>query len=787
MTLGDDSHARRLATVPKVTKTAAKVIIAIVAVMVVASACTGDPGNGLDPLPPPGSRPEMTFEPTVTVPPAEEPVSSVEESYQWEVLSTGAGGFVTGLDSNADGSVRLARTDVGGIYRWNDSGRLWQQLITFEGVQDPELSDFQIEAMAIAPSDPDRLYISTGRSVREPEGRVFASQDGGLTWVGAQQRFAIHANGDWRTSGERLAVDPTDPDVVLLGTRTEGLWRSTDGATTFERIDSVPVGSLPAGVRESATPAGVLFVVFSADGSTAWAGVSGVGVLRSEDGGLNWVVLVPGEGMPFDAEEGVDGRLWVVQRDPGKVWLVDGDSVSEINPNNDRRYETVSVDPFNPDRAIVGGVGIAGDLWITTSAGRSWDDLPVEVSCQTIPWLDVYPNEFLPTGSIRFDRSVQDQLWVPEGFAVWRGMVDRGRLDLVCEAAGIEELVSNDVVVPPGGQPVTAHWDRGVFWHGGTSAAEAVVFPENRFNSAWDLDWTPADPDFVAVIIGDQRTCCRAEPESFLSGYSEDGGQTWTPFGSYQTGQPEALVYGNIAVASNDPSNLVWLPTFNREIHFSTDKGNTWTPVVLPGTEEMTNPNTGAYAGGSHFQYFLNRKVLVADRIEPNTFYLYHRLGIFQSTDGGASWELLESEGLVRGGAGQFNASLVASPTEAGHLIFTQGLQESGEVPFYESTDGGATWRTVPGLSDVSVAGFGAPIGDRADPAVYLSGKFGGVQGIYRSVDGLSTWELISPAPLGNYQAIKAITGSLDEPGTVYVGFSGTSFMVGRSGPIEGG
>ncbi len=96
--------------------------------------------------------------------------------------------------------------------------------------------------------------------------------------------------------------------------------------------------------------AGVLFVVWSADGATAWAGVSGVGVMRSVDGGLTWAVLTATTGMPFDAEEGTDGRLWVVARDPGQVWVIDGDAVTDVTPKDNRKYETVSVDPFDPDR-----------------------------------------------------------------------------------------------------------------------------------------------------------------------------------------------------------------------------------------------------------------------------------------------------------------------------------------------------------------------------------------------------------------------------------------------------
>lgn len=761
----------------------------VLAACLLAAACTdsaappatspSNPDAGVDPD-------ELTFESLPEVPEATtEPHSA--EGYDFAALSSGAGGFVTGLDSNADGSVRLARTDVGGVYRWIESDLRWQQLIVNDNVAAPNPLDYSVEAMAIAPSDPNRMYLAVGNSFRENTGRVLISNDGGATWSRSAQPFFIAANAEWRTSGERLAVDPSDPDVVLLGTRTEGLWRSTDAGATFSRVDSVPVGQNPAALTGT-DAAGVLFVVWGADGANVWAGVSGIGVMRSSDGGVTWSLQIPSAGMPFDAEEGRDGRVWVVTRDPGKVWLIDGDEVQDVTPVEGRQYETVSIDPFNTDRVLVAGVAIAtGDLYRTTNGGSDWDSLGISATCEPIPWLDQYPNDYLPTGSLRFDRQVENQVWVPEGFGVWRGDENGGSdLTLTCESEGIEELVSNDVVAPPGGQPVTAHWDRAIFWHGSDSPVDAVVHPAGRFQSAWDLDWSPANPEFLVAVMGDQRPCCRGEEDSYLSAFSNDGGQSWTPFGSYENGHPNELVYGNIAVSSSSTSNIVWLPTYNGAPHFTTDGGETWTPVELPGTEGEVNAD-GVYTGGSHTQYYLNRRVLVADRIQADTFYLYHRdLGIFRSTDGGASWELQASEKLPTGWTvGYFNAQLVASPADAGHLFFTPGPQDSGPAPAFESRDGGVTWRTIEGLSDVTAADFGAPLTADGPAAFYLHGSFAGQRGLWRSSDGLQTWELISNAPGGNYQNVKAIAGDLDEAGTVYLGFTGTSFMVGRSAPTE--
>jgi hypothetical protein len=758
-----------------------RAVLVVIAFALVAVGCTSSDTSSA-PTSERAPVEEREFTPLPTLPEAEvEPAPPVVDQYEWTILSSGAGGFVTGFDSNADGSVKVARTDVGGAYRWLESESRWRPLLTFDGVDAPEQADYKVEATAIAPSDPDRIYMSVGATLNEPAGRILVSFDGGVTWASSNQRFAIHGNADHRTTGERLAVSPSDPDIVVLGTRTEGLWRSVDAGTTFTRIESVGVGTNPDGA--DGDPAGVTFVVF-ADDDTVYAGLGGVGVLRSIDRGLTWSTLIESSGLPYDAEVAVDGRVWVVVRNPGQVWRIDGADAVDVAPKDNTRFETVTVDPFDPDRVLIGGIGLGtGDLFLSEDAGDSWSGLDLTTSCPSIPWIDQYPFDFFPTGSLRFDRSDEGDIWIPEGFLVWRATIVNRTLMAVCETDGIEELVSNDVVIPPGGQPVTAHWDRALFWHGSNNPTDAVVSPASRFNSAWDLDWSPADPDFVVAVVGDQRFCCRDEDDAFASGFSVDGGRTWETFGSYDEDHPASLRFGNIAVSSSDTANIVWLPSRDGAPHYSRDGGRSWTPVELPGTESDRNDD-GTYSGGSHANFFLNRRVLAADRVAPDTFYLYHRdLGLFRSVDGGARWALQPSENLPTGWTiGHFSAQLVSSPTVEGHLLFTPGLQNAGPVPAYESLDGGATWRALPGLSDVTAYAFGAPIvGDT--PAVYLAGRVDGTNGVWRSVDGVQSWELVSDAPGGNYQMIRTLGASLDEPGAVYVGFSGTSFMIGRVEP----
>jgi hypothetical protein len=42
-----------------------------------------------------------------------------------------------------------------------------------------------------------------------------------------------------RQTGEKLAVDPKKSDIVLCGTRRDGLFKSTDAGKTWQKISSI--------------------------------------------------------------------------------------------------------------------------------------------------------------------------------------------------------------------------------------------------------------------------------------------------------------------------------------------------------------------------------------------------------------------------------------------------------------------------------------------------------------------------------------------------------------------
>jgi photosystem II stability/assembly factor-like uncharacterized protein len=169
------------------------------------------------------------------------------------------------------------------LYRSGDGGVSWARLGTIEAKR--------YLALVVAPSAPSTLYVATDSSVSGPSADLFASHDGGATFV--------PLGGDFR-SIDTIAVDPLDPDTLyvsgsvnasaaILGI-TSGVWKSADGGQTFAQLPGV--AELASLLIDPADPSVVYGGAMSVQ---AGAGPSAIGdVLVSRDGGETWSQLAPG-------------------------------------------------------------------------------------------------------------------------------------------------------------------------------------------------------------------------------------------------------------------------------------------------------------------------------------------------------------------------------------------------------------------------------------------------------------------------------------------------------------
>ncbi len=717
------------------------------------------------------------------------------ETYQWSRVAIGGGGFITGLSMDRAGKTFVARTDVYGAYVWSDADNRWHQLVTATSMPQNDRTQDGIAQgvyeVAVAPSRPDRIYMAL-------KGRVYRSDDRGAHFIAAQigpSPLSWDANSPWRLHGPFLAVDPGNPDLVLLGTPGEGLWRSADAGRTWQRVASMPASpDLDPAAPGAQGPGSQVWFEPGRDGSSTgrvFAFASGKGMYVSDDRGASFRRLPSNGEYPSTLKRGAfarNGAFFAADADGQSFWEYrDGRWRNLVKQANltAARYAAVATDPRS-DRVLV--VDEAGNGYLSPDGGKSWSSIThsVAVGEGDPPWLKVSDIPHFSTGDVMFDPVRPDRVWVGHGVGVFHADISGGDTHLAwtSQARGIEELVANDVVQTPGQAPLFAAWDFGIHVKHDLNAYSTRFGPDRYFIAAQQIDWTPADPKFLVTNASDTRTtCCSEDGNAVMAGYSTDGGNSWTKFASLPTppgtrsDDPWRMSFGTIAVSSGDPDNIVWAPAYNRAPFFTKDRGKTWEQVNLPGAVGDTY--------GSFQQPWFQRKTLAADKAEPGVFYLVHSgeapnealAGLWRSGDGGAGWEHVFAGEIAP--MSNMAAKLRAVPGKAGHLFFTSAVA-GGETALRRSQDGGRTWSLVPYVRRVDDIGFGKAAAGSSYPTIFISGQVAGTYGVWRSVDGGANWHKLVDFPVGTLDQVTAVAGDPNVFGRVYLGYKGSGWVWGE-------
>lgn len=726
------------------------------------------------------------------------------ETYLWKPVAIGGGGFITGLDVDPEGRSWIARTDVHGAYLWLDDQDRWAQLATRAAMPEPYRvpngANEGVYAVAVAPSDPDRLYMAL-------KGRVFRSMDRGLsfeeTGVGRPFPVAFDPNSEFRFHGPFLSVSPSDPDLVLFGTPEDGLWRSVDGGGRWARVPTIPLAAdLRPGIPGVQTPGIVTWFAIRDGAPTGevWAMSAGHGVFVSTDGGARFTPLGPGDSArPRLLTRGAftrDGSFYGVDLETESAWVHRDGRWRELSGTvlPRARFAAVAIQA-DPERALVfdeGGRAFRSAPLHPPGADGDWQPLthrsaPGEGDP---PWLRVSDQSYFAMSGVRTDPVTAHRIWVGAGTGVYFADLPPGAtvVEWRSRTRGIEELVARDVAQAPGRAPLFAFLDFGIHVKADLDAFSITYGPKERVTIAGQqIALSPADPDFVVTNASDTRTfCCSEDGDAVLAGYSVDAGRSWWKFRTLPTppgtraGDPWRMSFGTIAVSAGDTANIVWAPSYNRSPFFTRDRGASWQRVVLPGE---TLPETG-----SHATIYLLRETLVADGLRAGVFYLVHSgegenaalAGLWRTSDGGASWTRVHA-GEIAPRSG-YAAKLRAVPGREGDLFFTSaaGGEDSRAR---RSRDGGATWEGLVGIDQVDDFAFGAPAPGQAAPTIFLSGRVRGVHGIWRSTDDGGSWRRIGVLPIGRLDQVVVMGADPDRFGRVYLGYMGSGFIHGEPRP----
>jgi Bacterial Ig domain len=696
----------------------------------------------------------------------------------WKTLKIGAGGFITGINIAADGS-KVVRTDTYGAYVWDAQSSIWKQVVTSYSMPGsdvrPDVAGGVYE-IAIAPSSTSTLYMLFN-------GYVYRSNNSGAAWTKtAFRRVAnIDPNDSTKGMGRFIAVDPANADIAYVGTPSDGLWGTSNGGKTWSQVGSVGAGTPPSGGKQG----GGHLISFDPTSSVIggvtqgiFVSTYGTGVYHSIDGGASWTLT---------ARTPTTHRHMIVDQD-GNVFLTDNSSSGNTpnlwkyangkwsNPTgtgaNLGRAHSIAVDPANSKRIYVGIE--SGDLMSSTNGGVTWSGIAFNQATRTakdIPWLAWTNESYMSNGDMAFDPSGSNLLYFAEGIGVWNcnPSSSYGPVRWNSQNSGIEQLVGNLVLAPPGGKPIVLAWDRPVFYVNNPEVYPSRHGPNNvnEIVMGWSADWASTSPATIVAIMNWWGVD--------VSGISTDGGRNWRAFAALP-GEVPSKIGGSIAAAS--PTDFVWVTSNHGNPWRTTDGGSNWTEIKIPGV-----PSSGETGWG--FSYYLNRQIVAADRVDPDTFYLYNygpsnrvaAAGLYRSTDKGISWTHVFSGEIAR--YSSYNAKLRSVPGQAGHLFFTSGPQSGphpADTPFMRSSDGGKTWSPVGDFKEVYAFGFGAAYPGQSYPAIFVVGYNRGVWGIWRSIDNAGSWSVIGDFPLGSFDAIKSIDGDKVTIGTVYIGFNGSGF-----------
>ena len=227
------------------------------------------------------------------------------------------------------------------------------------------MDDLCIWSVTRSPHDPDLILAGT-----RPPG-IFRSTDGAKTWERVKRRCRKPARPCCSRASHRIAFDPDDPDLVFAGLEIGGVWRSTDGGKTFQNASAGLVSEDIHGLAVARNGSRLVYATtnmglhVSRDDGRSWtlkpldsASQYTRGVMPRADRN-GFMLLCNGDGPP-----GSWGRL-MRSRDHGAHWE-DAKLPGELQSS----AWCVATNPADPK--LIFAATALGQYFRSTDGGESW-------------------------------------------------------------------------------------------------------------------------------------------------------------------------------------------------------------------------------------------------------------------------------------------------------------------------------------------------------------------------------------------------------------------------------
>ena len=629
----------------------------------------------------------------------------------------------------------------GGLWKTTDGGTTWR------AVTDDHVHSSSVGAVAVAPSNPDVVYIGTGEAdirgnIIQGDG-AYRSTDGGKTWthIGLTETQVI----------AKIRVHPTNPDLVYVAAfghhaapnAERGVYRSKDGGKTWDRIlfrdDRTGANELVIDPNDAQVIYAALWQAYR----NSWemsSGGAGSGVFKTTDGGDHWTEITRNPGLPKGilgkiglSVSGADSnRVYVqMEAEDGGFFMSDdaGATWKKVTDRRDLRqrafyYTRVYADPKVKDTVYELNV----NFHKSTDAGKTWTTIRVPHGDNHDMW--IAPNEsnrMIEANDGGATVSVNGgETWTAETMPTAQFYHVITTKHVPYHVCGAQQDNSTACVSsqPPQGGP------------GGAGGGADQVFYSVGGGESGYIASDPRTPDvFYAGSYGGliTRLDRRTDQERQINPYPDN------PMGYASADIAERFQWTfPIVMAPTDPG-IIYVGS--QHVWKTTNEGQSWTKISPDLTRH--DPKTMGSSGGpitkdnTGVETYATIFTVAPSGRDANVIWTGSDDGYVQVTrDGGRNWKNVTPKDL-----GDFaRISLIeASPFRAGTAyVAANRYQQDDFRPYvYRSDDFGETWTKI--VNGVPANEFARAI--REDIKVARQLYLGTEHSIYISFDDGANWQ----------------------------------------------